>query len=104
MSKEQFITNTGLWLDKMRLLEDRRGFSDNTSPLEIEGINNNEPIQIADLSHADYEKDYVAPGWTSWVESVVKSATFSTNVSGTYESETLDLSETLNSVENNYGA
>ena len=48
--------------------------------------------------NGNYEKDYVAPGWTSWVESVVKSATFSTNVSGTYESETLDLSETLNKI------
>lgn len=103
MSKAQFITNTALWLDKMRLLEKAR-LSGDTSPLEIEGINNNEPIQIEDLSHADYEKDYVAPGWSSWFESVVKSATFSTNVSGTYESETLDLSETLNSVENNYGS
>jgi hypothetical protein len=103
MSKEQFTNDIGLWLDKMRLLEDRRT-SWPESFIEIAGINNDEPIQIADMTHSDYEKDYVAPGWASYVESVAKSATFTTDVSGTYESETLDLTETLNSVENNYGA
>ena len=101
MSKEQFVNNTGLWLDKMRLLQNSRLLGQN---ITIAGINNEEKIMSSTMSGSDYEKEWVAPGWASIIENITKSSTFTTDVSGTYESETLDLTETLNSVENNYGA
>ena len=104
MSRENLISDFGIMnnrfrqLQKARITNEEMGGSDH---ITIEGLNNNNSIDLS-ISNEYYEKNYVAPAWVSFIESIVKSATFSTNVTGTYKDDTLDSSETLESVNNTY--
>ena len=104
MSRENLISDFGIMNNKFRQLQKARmkneemGGSDH---ITIEGLNNNNSIDLS-ISNEHYEKNYVAPAWASFIESIVKSATLSTNVTGTYKDDTLDASETLESVNNTY--
>ena len=106
--REKFKQDTGQFLDRLRTLEDARityeeiGGADK---ITIEGLNNGEPIDLK-ISHDEYESQYVAPYWTKFFEAIVKGVTIKTNINGTYDAATgaLDVSETLDKVENNYGS
>lgn len=104
MTKDEFNRDFSQALNRLKALEEAR-IKHNDGYTTIEGLNNNEPINLR-ISHDDYESKYVAPQWTKFVESIVKGATFKTNISGTYNTATgaLDVSETLDKVETNYGS
>lgn len=104
MSRENLIGDFGIMLDRFRELQIARMSNEETGGsvhITIEGLNDNNSIDLS-ISNEYYEKNYVAPAWASFIESIVKSATFSTNVTGTYKDDTLDASETLDSVNNTY--
>ena len=102
MSRENLIGDFGIMMDRFRELQKARMSNEETGGsdhITIEGLNDNNSIDLS-ISNEYYEKNYVAPAWASFIESIVKSATFSTNVTGTYKDDTLDASETLDSVNN----
>lgn len=108
MTSDEFKQQFGYTMDRLRTLEDARitfEKSGGTDEITIEGLNNDEPISLR-ISHDDYESNYVAPYWTKFLETIVKGATFKTNISGTYDAanDALDVSETLDKVETNYGS
>ena len=111
MALDEFKQQTGYAFDRLRKLEDARikyeegWHADGVDKITIEGLNNGEPIDLK-ISHDEYESHYVAPYWTNFFESIVKGVTIKTNISGTYDAATgaLDVSETLDEVETNYGS
>ena len=56
------------------------------------------------MDNNDIHTKWVAPVIANFIEEVVKSTTFNTTVTGTYESDVLNVTETLTSTENNYGS
>lgn len=105
--REKFIQETGQFMNRLRTLEDARITYETfygADKITIEGLNNGQPIDLK-ISHDEYESLYVAPYWAKFFESIVKGVTIKTNISGTYDEATgaLDVSETLDKVENNYG-
>lgn len=97
MSRENTINEFSTFLDDMRTLANAK--INEMSSHTIDG----KEVSLDDMTNQDYESLYVAPGFANYIEKIVKSATFNTNLTGNYESKVLNVSENLNSVENNYG-
>ena len=57
-----------------------------------------------EMDNNDIHTKWVSPVIANFIEEVVKSTTFNTTVTGTYESDVLNVTETLTSTENNYGS
>ena len=105
MSKEKLVDDYKKFLDETRLLENSRLEAvEKADPayITLENVNNGESIELHNLSHERYESLYAVPGIVNFIETIVKNARFDTIVSGTYESETLNLKETLSSIEIDY--
>ena len=96
MSRENTINEFSTFLDDMRTLANAK--INEMSSHTIDG----KEVSLDDMTNEDYESLYVAPGFANYIEKIVKSATFNTNVTGTYIDDTLDASETLDSVNNTY--
>ena len=101
MSKETHVSDFGKCIDKTKLLMEARLYG---YDVVIDGWNDGKEIKASSMSLEVYVRDWVVPVWTDFIDGVVKSAKFNTTVTGTYESETLNATETLNSVENTYGS
>lgn len=108
MALDEFKQQTGYVFDRLRTLQKARlAFEESggSDEITIEGLNDGEPISLR-MSDSQYELNYAAPLWTKFFESIVKGVTIKTNISGTYDaaSDALDVSETLDEVETNYGS
>lgn len=106
--REKFKQDTRQFMDRLRTLEEARFTYEEVGgadKITVEGLNNGQPIDLK-MSHDEYHSHYVAPYWAKYIEAIVKGVTITTNISGTYDAATgaLDVSETLEKVETNYGS
>ena len=102
MSREAIISNLKYNLVRQRLLITSWDSGDTT--VTVDGLNDNYPIDLDEMDNNDIHTKWVSPVIANFIEEVVKSTTFNTTVTGTYESDVLNVTETLTSTENNYGS
>ena len=102
MSREAIISNLKDNLVRQRLLITSWDSGDTT--VTVDGLNDNYPIDLDEMDNNDIHTKWVSPVIANFIEEVVKSTTFNTTVTGTYESDVLNVTETLTSTENNYGS
>ena len=98
MSRENTIDNFTKFLSDMDVIG--LALYENVESVDINGVT----INIDNLTQSNYQVEHVAPGLANFIETVVKTAKFNTEVAGSYESDSLNLSESLISVETDYGS
>ena len=98
MSRENTIDNFTKFLSDMDVIG--LALYENVESVDINGVT----INIDNLTQSNYQVEHVAPGFANFIETVVKTAKFNTEVTGSYESDSLNLSESLISVETDYGS
>lgn len=101
MSRENAIDNFTKFLNGLHVIGSAlKDNDDNVKSVDINGVT----INIDNLTQSNYQVEHVAPGLANFIETVVKTAKFNTEVTGSYESDSLNLSESLISVETDYGS
>lgn len=98
MSRENTIDNFIEVLNGLGVIGN--ALYENVESVDINGVT----INIDNLTQSSYQVEHVAPGLANFIETVVKTAKFNTEVTGSYESDSLNLSESLISVETDYGS
>ena len=98
MSRENTIDNFTKILSDMDVIG--LALYENVESVDINGVT----INIDNLTQSNYQVEHVAPAFVNFIETVVKTAKFNTEVTGSYESDSLNLSESLISVETDYGS
>ena len=102
MSRENTISDFKDKLIKQRQL--RKDWESGETTVTIDGLNDNYPIDLEGMDNTGFQTNWTSPAFSNFIEKIVKSATFNTTVTGSYESDVLNVTETLTSTENNYGS